>query len=640
MSNWHKLLQRQLRRHSLLDKAKDSGYVSVLNDVSSAYSQADEDRVLLERSLELMSKELTHRNQDLQTKINEAALAEAQLKESFSLLQATLDSSSEGVLVIRENRHVDICNQALLNMFNLTMDDFTRIIGDDFFNNLKPFVKNHDAIKSEIINLYQGDDEFANFTIELKNKSILDCYAAPRMVDNKIIGRVWNIRDVTQLRRSERETHYNANHDRLTGLPNRTLFRERLEAALKFNKTKHKGLAVLFLDLDEFKIINDSLGHEAGDELLKKVSGRLRDVLHDADVLSRHGGDEFVLMLQGVGNIKSASASAERIINLFESPFEVAGKEIYISTSIGIALTPNDGNTHSLLIRNSDMAMYHAKSRGRNNFQFFSEDLERLSSHRLRIKNDLKLALEKGEFHLVYQPKVSLSDGSIMGVEALIRWEKNGKLIPPMEFIPIAEDHGLIVEISEWVIENSCQQIKRWSEAGFKDVKVAINISPRHFERGTVLSDICNAVEKYGIDKKNIEIEITETAVMDDINVAMLALQKVKDEGITIAIDDFGTGYSSLNYLKRLPINVVKIDKSFIDELTVSPVDSAMVFSIITLAHLLGYKVVAEGVEDEETMQVLKTMHCDYFQGYFFSWPVSASDLTEMLKCDTRLKFE
>ncbi len=623
----------------MLAKVEQSDYLSVFQDVSNAYTQADEDRLLLERSLDLTSKELTKRNQDLQTKIDEASLAEKKLKESFALLQATLDSSSEGVLVIRENRHVDICNQALLNMFNLERDEFDRLIGHDFFNNLKPFVKNFEAFKGELINLYQSDDEHANFTIELKNKKILDCYAVPRMVDEKIIGRVWNVRDVTQLRRSEQEARYNANHDRLTGLPNRTLFRERLEQALKLNHRKKLGLAILFLDLDEFKIINDSLGHEAGDELLKKVSDRLRKVLRDEDVLSRHGGDEFVLMQQGVGHIKSASASAERIIDLFEKPFELAGKEIYISTSIGIALTPNDGDTHSLLIRNADMAMYYAKSRGRNNFQFFSEDLERLSSHRLKIKHDLKMALERNEFHLVYQPKVSLKDGMIMGVEALIRWKKEGKLIPPMEFIPIAEDYGLIVAISEWVIDNSCRQIRHWIDAGFKDVKVAINISPRHLERGTVLSDINKAVKKYRIERKNIEIEITETAIMDDVNVAIQALQKVKDQGISIAMDDFGTGYSSLNYLKRLPINVVKIDKSFIDSLKDSPVDSAMVFSIITLAHLLEYQVVAEGVEDQETMHVLKTMNCDYLQGYFFSRPVSADDLSSMLDSGTRLEF-
>ncbi len=640
MSKWHKLLNRQLKRHSMLAKVEQSDYLSVLQDVSSAYTQADEDRLLLERSLELTSKELTKRNQDLQTKIDEASVAQKQLKESFALLQATLDSSSEGVLVIRENRHVDICNQALLNMFNLERDEFDRLIGHDFFNNLKPFVKNFNKFKSELTNLYRGDDEHASFTIELKNKKILDCYAVPRVVEDKIIGRVWNVRDVTDLRRSEQEARYNANHDRLTGLPNRTLFRERLEQALKLNHRKNLGLAILFLDLDEFKIINDSLGHEAGDELLKQVSQRLRKVLRGEDLLSRHGGDEFVLMQQGVKHIVSASASAERIITLFEKPFELAGKEIYISTSIGIALTPNDGDTHSLLIRNADMAMYHAKSRGRNNFQFFSEGLERLSSHRLKIKHDLKLALARNEFHLVYQPKVSLKYGAIMGVEALIRWQKDGKLIPPMEFIPIAEDYGLIIAISEWVIDNSCRQIRYWIDAGFKDVKVAINISPRHFERGSVLNDINEAVKKYKIERKNIEIEITETSIMDDVKVAILALQKVKDQGIAIAIDDFGTGYSSLNYLKRLPIDIVKIDKSFIDELTVSPVDSAMVFSIITLAHLLGYQVVAEGVEDEKTMFVLKSMNCDYLQGYYFSRPVSASDLSKMLAQDVRLKFD
>jgi len=623
----------------MLAKVEQSDYLKVMQDVSCAYEQADEDRLLLERSLDLTSKELTARNLDLQQKIDEANLAKNQLKESFALLQATLDSSSEGVLVIRDNKHVDICNRAILKMFNMDLETFSRSIGTDFFNNLESYVLNFDEIKGVFSRLIGSQEENASVTIEMKNNTILDCYATPRMMDGKIMGRVWNVRDVTELRRSERESRHDANHDRLTGLPNRVLFRERLEQALKLNHRKKLGLAILFLDLDEFKIINDSLGHEAGDELLKQVSIRLSHTLRNEDVLCRHGGDEFVLMLQGVGKIKSASASAERIINLFEAPFELRGQEVYISTSIGIALTPNDGDSHSLLIRNSDMAMYHAKSRGRNNFQFFSEDLERLSSHRLRIKNDLKLALENNEFHLVYQPKVSLRDGTITGVEALIRWHKNGHMISPMEFIPIAEDYGLIIPISEWVIDSACRQIRLWNDAGFKDIRVAVNLSPRHFERGTVLQDINAAVKKHKINSQSLEIEITETAIMDDVAAAIEALQRVKDQGIQIAIDDFGTGYSSLNYLKRLPINIVKIDKSFVDELSHSEVDSAMVFSIITLAHLLEYKVVAEGVEKKDTMLALKSMNCDYLQGYYFSRPVSAKELGDMLANDTRLEF-
>ncbi len=623
----------------MLAKVGQGDYLKVMQDVSCAYEQADEDRLLLERSLDLTSKELTARNLDLQQKIDEANLTKNQLKESFALLQATLDSSSEGVLVIRDNKYVDICNRATLDMFNMDLDTFSHSIGKNFFKNLENHVLNYDEIKGIFSHLKDREDESASFTLEMKNKTILECYATPRMMDGQIMGRVWNVRDVTEIRRSERESRHNANHDRLTGLPNRVLFRERLEQALKLNHRKKLGLAILFLDLDEFKIINDSLGHEAGDELLKQVSQRLAHTLRNEDVLCRHGGDEFVLMLQGVGKIKSASASAERIIDLFEEPFELIGQEIFISTSIGIALTPNDGVTHSMLIRNSDMAMYHAKNRGRNNFQFFSEDLERLSSHRLKIKNDLKLALENNEFHLVYQPKVSLRDGAISGVEALIRWQKNGQMISPMEFIPIAEDYGLIIAISEWVINSACKQIRLWNDAGFKDIKVAVNLSPRHFERGTVLADINAALKKHKISSQSLEIEITETAIMDDVSAAIDALQKVKDQGIQIAIDDFGTGYSSLNYLKRLPINIVKIDKSFIDELSHSEVDSAMVFSIITLAHLLEYKVVAEGVEKKDTMLALKSMQCDYLQGYYFSRPVSAVELGDMLAKNVRLEF-
>lgn len=636
MKHWHKLLLRQLKRHNI-EVQPTSPIEKLFDDISTAYQQSDDDRVLLERSLELTSNELIDRNHSLQKQVNTINLTKDDLKKSLNLLQATMEASGEGVIVVEGKERIDVCNDVVLNMFKITREELDQLIIEQPIHKLKETVVNFADIRHDFFYVLNHDLAKKHMVFELSDGKILDCYTAARLVGGECIGRVWNFRDITQLKRSEQESRYNAHHDRLTGLPNRILFLKNLEVALLHNSHHRIGLAVLFLDLDGFKIINDSLGHEVGDELLVQVTQRLEGLLSIDDVLCRHGGDEFVLMLNGVKSINAASMQAERIIQSFEMPFFIEGQDVFITTSLGIALTPMDGDSASLLVRNADMAMYHAKSRGRNNFQFFSDELERLSSHRLKTINDLKQALELKEFHLEYQPKVDLNDGKIIGVEALIRWHKDGKLIPPLNFISIAEDTGLIIPISEWVIETACEQIRDWVAMGFSDIKVAINISSLHFERGDVSQAIEQAVKSTGITYQSLEVELTESAILNDVDSAIAMLLKIRDQGTTIAIDDFGTGYSSLNYLKRLPINIVKIDKSFIDELSDSRIDHAMVFSIITLAHILGYKVVAEGVEDLETLKTLKAMQCDYVQGYYFSEPVSAEKLTQMLVDDVRL---
>ena len=637
MNSWHTLLEQQLKKHGIDNKDIKVPFMSLLEDISRAYEKGQLDKSDLEQSLEKTTLELGENRQNLQAQIEQAHASADKLKESVELLQATLDASKEGVVVIDEKAQVEVCNDAILEIFSVSKQELFDLVKYNFLKKIEKHVENFDEVKEEMSFLFNNQGAYAQFTLKLSNKKILECFTLPRVINNETVGRVWNIRDVTELKRSERESRYNAYHDRLTGLPNDTQFKERLEQTLKANKDSTQKVAVLFLGLDGFKIVNDSLGREAGDELLKQVSRRLVGILRNEDILCRHAGDEFVLMLNGVNKIKVASQSAERIINVFEDPFNIHDQEISITASIGIALTPNDGDNHAQLTRNSDIAMYHAKSRGRNNYQFFSEGLERLSSHRLKIKNDLKYALENKEFYLMYQPKVSLKNGNIIGVEALIRWKKEGQHIPPMEFIPIAEEYGLIIPISTWVIDTACQQIAKWNQAGFKDMKVAVNLSTRDLESEDMLSIIKGSVQRAGISSKYLEIEITETAIMGDINAAIEVLQSMKDYGISVAIDDFGTGYSSLNYLKRLPISLVKIDKSFIDGLSNSKIDYAMVFSIISLAHILGDEVVAEGVEDLETITALKAMSCDYIQGYYYSRPVSPEEIALMLKNDIRL---
>lgn len=439
------------------------------------------------------------------------------------------------------------------------------------------------------------------------------------------------------LKRANDELKRLALHDPLTTLPNRLLLEDRIEQAVAHAGRGKHHCAVLFVDLDRFKMVNDSLGHFVGDELLRAVAARLQGLVRGEDTVSRLGGDEFVLLLREVADIEDASSVAAKIIEALREPFRVHEQELYVTPSIGVSVFPVHGDKAQMLITRADAAMYNAKQAGRNNYQVFASEMSTFFPERLMLENDLRRAISRGEFELHYQPKVDVNEGRIVGMEALLRWQHPQKgLIPPQEFIPLAEDTGLIVPIGAWVIQEACAQNRAWQKAGMPHLRVAVNISGVQFRQKDLLDTIARALEAAGLAPECLEIEITESVVMQNASEAIVTLEKVSGMGIHVSIDDFGTGYSSLSYLKRFPIDKLKIDRSFIRDISSDMDDAAIVRATIALAHNLRLKVVAEGVETADQLQFLRSLGCDEYQGYFKSRPLAAIEFERVMRAESR----
>ncbi|BBO99726.1 putative bifunctional diguanylate cyclase/phosphodiesterase [Sulfuriferula nivalis] len=432
-------------------------------------------------------------------------------------------------------------------------------------------------------------------------------------------------------RRIDRIMHY----DGITHLPNRSLFVERLQRALAYAERSGKSVAIMMLDLDLFKKINESLGHPVGDKLLEVVAERLQGSIRKEDAVARAGGDEFCFMMSDFSAIYEVSDKAQAFLNLLSMPFLIEGNEVFISFSIGISIYPVDGMDTTILLKNAETAMYHAKSEGRNNFQFYAEQMNASALQRLMFESNLRRALERNEFILHYQPQIYLESGQIFGVEALLRWQHPQRgLIPPSEFIPLLEETGLIIPVGEWIFRTVAAQIKEWQNTNSSILRVAVNLSAVQFRQAGLGEMIVSIMNEVGLDCASgcLEVELTESLVMKDVEGTISVLQMLHDVGMTISIDDFGTGYSSLSYLKRFPIDTLKIDQSFVRNLTIDQNDVAIVTAIIALGHGLKLRVIAEGVETVEQMECLRAMNCDEMQGYLFSKPVPADEVTRLLQ--------
>ena len=439
------------------------------------------------------------------------------------------------------------------------------------------------------------------------------------------------VKDVTDSKHYEQQLLHQANHDALTGLPNRTLLTDRLDQALRQAERYQSAVAVALVDLDQFKFINDTLGHNVGDALLKTMAERLRNCVRDYDTVARQGGDEFVLIISGLPGEEPISEQMRRILSAVSSPWSYKDVEFNISCSIGVSLFPRDGQDVETLLKNADAAMYRAKETGRNNFQFYAPDMSAKFAARLETHSSLRRALDRNEFRLHYHPKLDLRSGRVIGLEALIRWESPGEgLILPNRFVPIAEEAGLIVSIGEWVMRTACRQVKELHSEGFPPVVVSVNLSPAQFRQGGLPDTVARILGDTGLDPKYLELEVTESLAMHDAAKFINELQALKDVGIQLAIDDFGTGYSSLNYLKRFPIDRLKIDKSFVCDIGHDPDDAAIVKAVITLGHNLNLKVLAEGVESKQQLDFLRSNRCDEVQGYYFYRPLPMDDLKRL----------
>ena len=437
--------------------------------------------------------------------------------------------------------------------------------------------------------------------------------------------------DITEHKAAEERLEYLAQYDSLSGLPNRTLFHDRLASAMTRARRHHQMLALFYIDLDRFKEINDTLGHGVGDQVLKAVAARFTGAVRDSDTVARLGGDEFTIILEDVGNVENTKIIAEKVQVALLEPVMVDGREVFINSSIGIGLYPVNAADVDTLIQTADIAMYHAKQMGRNTFEFYEPQMNANAAARLDMQNLLRRALTREEFVLYYQPKISIESGDICGVEALIRW-KSGELglVPPDRFIPLAEETGLIVPIGEWVLRTACVQNRLWHEQGRGRLVVSVNLSPRQFRQRNLVELVQRILQETGLPPEYLELEITESMMMHQAEEAIAVLTQLHDLGVRLAVDDFGTGYSSLAYLKRFPVDQLKIDRSFVRDLITDQDDKSIVAAIIAMARSLDLRVVAEGVETKQHLDVLRTLACDEYQGYYFSKPIPAHDFAEL----------
>ncbi|MDP1683460.1 MAG: EAL domain-containing protein [Burkholderiales bacterium] len=440
------------------------------------------------------------------------------------------------------------------------------------------------------------------------------------------------IEDITRRKATEAQLMHLATHDHLTHLPNRSLLQDRITQAIAHAERAERQMAVLFLDLDRFKNINDSLGHDVGDKLIIVLAERLRGIVRGGDTVARVGGDEFVLVITELQYETQAENIARKVLEVLAEPEVVDGTELFLCGSIGISLYPRDGRDCHTLLKNADAAMYRAKEAGRNQFQFFTQEMNANAVHRLTLENELRHALEREEFSLHYQPQIDLANGAVVGMEALLRWHSPTRgMVPPAEFIPLAEESGLIVPIGEWVLRTACAQNKAWLNAGMQSLRVAVNISARQCRLNSLTKLVERVLADTGLDACHLELEITESLLMDNPEESASTLRDLNQMGIQLAIDDFGTGYSSLSYLKRFPIHTLKIDQSFVRDITTDPDDAAIVKAVIAMARSLKLRVVAEGVETVEQLEFLRAHECEGMQGYYFSKPMPTEQFAPWL---------
>ena len=581
---------------------------------------------------------------DKKNKLLERRLEEVRkLKDDNELI---LKSVGEGVVGLDRQGRVTFVNPAATRM--LAQDSEKLILSSisDWFSTDELGVEPFDWLSSRAYeqcllgdSFHQDDGVFAQrgeeyFPVE---------YIATPIIqkDDEYSGAVVAFQDITLRKRTERQLIHSAQYDALTGLVNRSLFEKILQRAIARAKRAEHCVSLMFLDLDRFKQVNDGLGHNVGDLLLQEVAKRLQSCTREVDTVSRLGGDEFTIIIEGVNYPDSAAVVAKKVLSQLSSKFILTEGsceyEVIVGASIGIVNYPDSGEDVTSLLKCADIAMYHAKSEGRNNYQFFTADMQKRISRNIDMENRLRTALENNEFTLVYQPQVDIDSGEIVGVEALLRWQiEGGESIPPDQFIPLAEETGLIVPIGEWITYEACRQISIWNEAGYSKhpLTISVNLSVRQLCDRKLIKMIRNVLSETGIKPQWLVLEITESMVMDSPEEKIRILEELQSFGISIAIDDFGTGYSSLSYVRKLPIDILKVDREFIKDINLDRNGEAIIRAILALSKSLGLKVVAEGVEEASQVEFLKEIGCDFVQGFFFSKPLSVIDLERRFKSD------
>jgi len=634
----HPLLARQLRRHGLdAEDVPSAPWRGLLENVSRAYADADQDRYLLERSQDLASREMAELNQALQA---ERDLLESRVKERTAALLL-----SEGRLANLVSLSSDwIWEQDAELRYTYISDGFGIATGIDpavLIGSRTPdsngFEAPEDAVRQHLAQLH-AREPFRAFSYGTRGPDGATCYirisGEPIFDGNDVFQGYRGVgTDETPATLAAQRVQQLACFDGLTGLPNRNMFIAELERTLARARRAGSAFGLCFIDLDRFKTINDTLGHAAGDELLKTMATRLRGLLRESDLVARLGGDEFVVLLEDQAEVTALSAVARKMLAAVNEPLVLDGRSLWVTGSCGIALFPSDGEDAQTLLKNADAAMYQAKAEGKNTFHFYTEALAAQAAHLFALESDLRLAVERNEMVLHYQPKIDLASGHMRGLEALVRWQHPERgLLPPGEFIPMAEDSGLIVPIGRWVLREACRQLRAWRDAGYEVPRCAVNLSARQFGSESLFDDVLASIATAGLEADLLEVEITESVLMADPDRANRILQRLHALGVHISIDDFGTGYSSLAYLKRFPAQTLKIDRSFVRGLPHDRDDATITQAVIALSHSLGLQVVAEGVETNEQLDFLRRLGCDQVQGYLLDRPMPAERLAHRLQ--------
>ena len=573
--------------------------------------------------------------------ISERMAANQALHEAVRRYRSLFEHATEGIFqTTPEGRYLN-ANPALARIYG-------HASADDLIAHLHDIPRQlyvQPGQRAEFVRLMQAHGVVRNFESQVYRHDgsiiwISENARAVRNVDGSVQFFEGTVVDITERRQHDAELEYQASHDSLTGLPNRSLLRDRIEQAIAKARRDSHHVAVVFIDLDHFKLINDSLGHHVGDRLLLEVADRLMACVRGHDSVARQGGDEFVIVLTEQHDENETIAVVSRLLDAISQPWVDEDQEYGLSCSVGISCYPNDGSDPDALLRCADAAMYKAKASGRSTYHFYTPELNQAISERLELENSLRHALERNEFRVYYQPRIEVASGRIVGAEALIRWDCPGKgIIPPDSFISIAEETGLIIPIGQWILQEACRQNSAWQRAGLPPISVSVNLSPIQFRHAGLVESVADALDRAQLDPACLELELTESFVMHDAERINVAMQSLKALGVDIAVDDFGTGYSSLSYLKRFPVDRLKVDKSFVRDIDSDPDNAAIVRAIITLGHALGLKVVAEGVETRGHLEFLQQHDCDELQGYYFSRPVPASGMEAMLRDMTQDAF-
>lgn len=631
MRNIHSLLKRQIRKHLGESSSFPQELQEIFDAINNAYIQSDIDRNMLERSLDLSSQELLTAN--------------AELKKPLSLLNATIESTRDGILVVDLTGKIISFNKKFADIWHIPSHILDSLDDSAMLGFVSDQLQDPDGFIKKVQELYAQPDAEISDVLQFKDGRIFERYSRPQRIEGECVGRVWSFHDITTRKRAEEQIAKMAYFDVLTSLPNRYLFKDRLNQAILYAEKYKKLLAIIYLDLDDFKRINDTFGHNFGDKFLQAVSDRLEKKIRRIDTLSRVeednlettiarlGGDEFTILLREIKETQDASKVAQRIVDLFSQPFHIEDRVIFISTSIGIALYPNDGKDVDTLLKNADTAMYHAKEKGRDHYQFFSEHMNVEALERFSLENSLRSTTDKEDFQLYYQPQYDSSTDRIIGVEALIRWmhPDRGMLLPDT-FIPIAEESGLIIKIGNWVLKTACKQNKAWQLAGFPPIYVTVNISGMQFKQKNFAESIAQTLLDTDLEPRYLELELTESILMEPTDTTFDTLNELKATGVRLAIDDFGRGYSSLGYLKRLPIDTLKIDRSFVRDIVSNSDDRAIIKAVISLARTLNLRVIAEGVETHEQLTYLREQGSDGIQGFFLGKPMTPNSFRQLLK--------